>query len=300
MSKSKASNKKALKEETLAKYKMLHELAIAYAKGDKKAGESLIKYFDKFIWKYVNLVKLGVLYPTDMGQLTFVKLFTPNFPRGKSLSSYRFDKIVKACIDEALANVVDLSSLYTEDEIRNEFICQLLEIAISYSQKNYGTYSFHTYIDRIFHFRASRALKKLTKDPIIRSVSLTGDILAGCDYIDIDMIIDQIDAYHFNNKVGLPLMDEKFSTSDDRFLNNSWIMGVTCSENFSFLTPHERYLLVEHFCNGRTDTDISNEMGLCRATINRRRLSAIKKLSGKVKCVNLIFSNRGGDVNGRK
>lgn len=58
----------------------------------------------------------------------------------------------------------------------------------------------------------------------------------------------------------------------------NWINGVTCSELFKSLTPFERNLLVMSYIEKKTDTEIAQMYGLCRATIFRKKQAAIEKI----------------------
>lgn len=262
-------------------YINLHETVLDYKHGNKEAGKKIAESYRGFIWKYVNLICHGVFDINDSRLRRFVSLYSSNV---KDFNQYRHKKSVKENLTETSIRLTKLFSQYTEDEIRNELICSLLTMAKKYS--DYERPSFHTYVERCFHFEIYRTLSKLIKDPITRQdyeeFIDEGYLEENCSD-EINSVLQEVDKELSIKYSSSAVIFDNYSVYDDETLNDNWFNGITCSEVFNCITPFERKILVEHSVNKKTDSEIGDKYGLCRATINRRRLKAINKLKTALK-----------------
>jgi hypothetical protein len=124
--------------------------------------------------------------------------------------------------------------------------------------------SFHTYIDKNFHYYAYRYWEKTIRDPIGRgsSVSIStpiksskfledtnltfADILEDVQSkVENDYTLNKITVYYDIKTSSIPVAygEENHDTYNNTFLNTNWINGITCSTAFKILTPLERKII---------------------------------------------------------
>lgn len=264
----------------LLDYQALHQHVLDYKDGNEESATKIVDSFNGFLLKYVNLITNGGYNPIDFSIRNFIALYITQDYVKKYASSYDYKPKVKEKIEDTVIRITSLFQQYSTEEIKNELICILLSMARKY--KDYEKPSFHNYVDKCFHFEAFRGLSHLTNDPIAR--------LSYDEFIDNTSIDPSIDkefersleemCQDINIKNSdIPVIIEKTSTFSMNSLNVNWINGVTCGDNFKDLSPFERKILTMHYVEGLTDTEIAEQIGVCRATINRRRLHAKEKLS---------------------
>ena len=260
----------------------LHETVLDYKhNGTRESAKKIIDSYKGFIWKYVNLICKGAFDVNESKHRRFISLYSSNV---KDYNQYRYKNTVKENLTETAARLTKLFSQYSEDEIRNELICCLLSMAKKYS--DYERPSFHTYVDRCFHYEIHRALSKLIKDPITRQEYeefVEGGYIEEVKYDEMESTLHEIDKELSLKYSSSVVIFDNASVYEDETLNDNWINGITCSEVFNCITPFERKILVEHSIEKKTDSEIGEKYGLCRATINRRRLKAIEKLKNTLK-----------------
>ena len=71
-------------------------------------------------------------------------------------------------------------------------------------------------------------------------------------------------------------------------INDNWVLGLTTSDEYRNFSIMERKIIKMYYIDEKSDQDIANEMGTCRATINRRRLRVKEKLRETLKNANKI------------
>lgn len=249
-------------------YEELEELVQEYKNGNKDVTDTIIGAFWKYLQKYIRVASSGRADITDRNIRHFVQLF---MGKEEGAVTYQFRKNEKAKQDflKAAENVSYLFSKMSAEELTHEAILTLLTLLDRYNSK--GNF-FHTYVSRVFHFQYYRQLREL----LLLSAS--------------------------NNRI--PFFDEEYTgdsgdysdsiIEDTRFLinepldeiNDNWVNGLTAGEFFEDLTPTQRRILKYHYEEDLTDGEISKIMGVCRATVNRRRLAAVEQVQEQVENLN--------------
>lgn len=249
-------------------YEELEEIVQEYKNGNKEVTDKLIGGFWKFMQKYIRVVSSGKADITDRNIRQFIQLF---MTKEEGSVTYQFRKNKKAQQDflKAVENVAYLFSSVSYEELMHEAILTLLTLVERYNSK--GNF-FHTYVSRVFHYQYYRQLRELLLlNASNKRISFSDD-----EYIDdsgeyIDSIIE--DSRFLINE---PL-DE---------INDNWINGLTAGEVFEDLTPTQRRILKYHYEDDLKDEDIARIMGVCRATVNRRRLAAVKLVKAQLENLN--------------
>lgn len=259
-------------------YLKVHEYALRYDGNDEQAAQELIEAFKLFIFRYANFLAYGVYDIGHTSLRNFISLYIKNKEYRKQLPMYKYKPYVSQKFAFYAAYTSALFDRYSFDELYNECVCVFLSMAKRY---NDDRPSFHNYISKCYHYELQRGLKYLIKDPVVK---ISNPYDCGYNYsqnehiYSYEALINDINKeVILKNAKQLTVTDEN-SVYDIESLNVNWINGITCSEEFSALTPFERELLINNYILKKTDTEIANELGLCRATVNRKKAQAKKTL----------------------
>lgn len=269
---------------TITDYQKLHRYVLSYQAGDVEAADKIIESFRGFIWKFTNLISNTTFKVNDYSTRRFISLYVVQTYTRKYNSHYEYKPTVREQLEDTARRITSLFEQYSVDEIRNELVCILLTMAKKY--KDTERPSFHNYVDKCFHFEAFRGLSHLISDPVTRLSydelldNVTMDLSAEQDF---ENSLEEVCHEMAVKNADIPVLKVEVSPFDTDSLNTNWVNGITCSELFKQLTPFERKIIVLHYIDGLTDTEIADQVGVCRATINRRRLRAKEKLSVAVK-----------------
>lgn len=272
-------------------YIKVHELAYSYKEGNKEACEELLNLFSAFLNRYVSLLHYGYFDLKHTSIRNFIKLFVDNSTKRSAISSYKYNKSAGL---KASQDTVDMIKSYfsslSKEDIKQEISNIFLDMSMKYKDTKP---SFQNHIDKNFHFYVFRHFEKHTKNPLSRG---------GCDIylshnirdhvFETDMINKELEIsieQSINNSImpTLKTSSKTISILEDSFLDINWINGITCSEVFETLTPFERKILVMWYIDKKTDSQIAEEFGLCRGTINSKRAKAKDKLEVELKRLNL-------------
>ena len=66
--------------------------------------------------------------------------------------------------------------------------------------------------------------------------------------------------------------------SDERNTDESWLEQIALNEAIARLTPRERHILALRFCDGRTQMEVSSEIGISQAQVSRLEKNAIAQI----------------------
>ena len=70
--------------------------------------------------------------------------------------------------------------------------------------------------------------------------------------------------------------------SDKKNCDENWLTGVSISEAMMKLSPRERQILSLRFYEGKTQVEVSNEIGISQAQVSRLEKTAIAAIQSKV------------------
>lgn len=263
---------------TINDYKKLHQYVLEYQKGKENSANSIIEAFENFLLSYVNCITYGNYKTNDYSLKRFISLYAK-----KGLIDSKTKTEFNEQMDYTVNKIQKMFSQYSQEELKNELIVTLLSMAKKY--KDYSRPSFHNYVDKCFHYEAYRSLKALIKDPIsrINNDEFVENMYKNDNYYDaFENSIIEINYKLSLEKASSKVSHKNVSPFDLESIDSNWINGITCNEIFSCLTPFERVIIKAHYIGKETDNAIATKYGVCRATINRKRLSAKRKLSLKL------------------
>ena len=71
--------------------------------------------------------------------------------------------------------------------------------------------------------------------------------------------------------------------SDKKNCDENWLTGVSISEAMTKLTPREREILTLRFYEGKTQVEVSSEIGISQAQVSRIEKNAINSVKRLIK-----------------
>lgn len=255
-------------------YEAAEQMVADYKERKEGAAERLINAYRGYLLSFLNLINQGNLDLRYKPTRKFLMLFVADPDKRKRIATWVYSK---TGIKEALKvkqMIVEQFKCYSREELYNELVCVLLEMANRYEKKDQS--GFHNYMWTSFHFYAYRALQPLIADPLVwhmdENVSM-GEKFEGTDACGDYLKSSTQDMIHDIDKEAVRTIDEELDS-----LSDNWINGLTCSPIFAELNPFERRILKEYYANHWEDQEIADQLAACRATINRRRLAAERKV----------------------
>lgn len=220
----------------------------------------LLERFSPLFKKYLALIKHNQIDFNDMEQKSFVSLFIDDrilrrvLNRKVTPNSYKPDIYQKSnFIKETYG------TNYEEDIMYDLYIC-FLNVARRYKQigKNFCAYLYNVYKHEVARF-----IKAYIKNPL----SIPYKNFQYEDFIngsEDTLIIEEQESSYYESLTGLP--------------DTSWILGETCSNEFSLLSPLQRKIIIKYYLEDWSDRQIAESMGIQTSSINSKRREALNLL----------------------
>ena len=272
-------------------YQEIHDLVWSYKDGDRDAAGQIIERFEPFFSRYITLIKKGQYDLAHYSTRSFMLLYSGSKEQRTIVKSHMYRKGASTEADKLAVQLYYIFEAMTEEDIKHELYVVILKMAKNY--KDLDRPSFHTYIDRCFHFYLQRHFAIMSRDP---SRGGNVDIIDNIDYdkynccLEMTMDEDYGEAdiradIHYNIKYSNHMTFEKSDNTDpfddSSFFNNNWTNGVTCHDLFLCLTPFERRLIYMYYVQKMSDSKIATELNVCRTTIGKKRTTALDKLKAE-------------------
>lgn len=254
------------------------ELVLLYQRtGDS---EGLIEQFHNFLNKYFTMLSSDAVNFQDYDTRYFVTCFMQrkdlivNLRKGK----YHTQEALKTA-----GKVLD----YLKFKLRNhngyelyaELVIPFLQCASAYKQKGR---TFEKYIYKVYKYYLKRHLDATLK---LDAIDQYGVVYYGQFADEIDLGEEIQEEQSFELKLDL---EEGMELTDPR-----WITGKDCSDTFTSLKPHERYILAKYYYEDHTDKEISRMLPYNPKSIHRIRMRLKKHFmelynQGDLKWIRLI------------
>lgn len=252
-------------------YQEIEDVVLRYKNGEREAGEEIIKFFNPFLCKYLNLLKDNKFDIKNKDSRNFICSFLSEADVRNLLKKHWHSAETISKANGCVGYLNKVCGQYTQEDIYQELIVILLTLCKRYVPKS-GK-NFCGYVNNVFRYELSRRIKNITKDPIVFSAT------ENMNYNDLEYIEDA-DTFDENPKlyINTPVLIET-----DDYLDIDWVNGVTCSDNFFQLDRIERLILKCSYQDGMTDLQISDMIGVHRHTVRAKKLKAIEKIKGSTK-----------------
>lgn len=265
----------------------LHQHVLDYQNGIEEATEEILKCFEDYIYKYLHFICHKIYPPNNYSIQRFVVLFM-TVPKFRKLikKADRCPK-VKAHVYETIDKIHYLHARLETEDVYQILVLTLLQMAKKY--KDYNRPSFHSYVQKCFHYECYRNLNRIINDPADRRLNnehyfddkfrIDDRTVDTHTFVQFQRVINEVAHEQSLQKSNtLVIQEVGVSVYDDSLFNFNWINGTTCNETFQMLTPFERNILVLSYIYKKTDKEIADHYGLCRATINRKKKAAVEKI----------------------
>lgn len=131
-------------------------------------------------------------------------------------------------------------------------------------------------------YKALQSKEKLTnlnnKEPTIDEIAKDVDIPKEEIVFALEAIQDPISLFepvYHDGSDALYVMDQ---VSDDKNTDNSWLENISLKEAIKRLNDRERHIINLRFFKGKTQMEVSNEIGISQAQVSRLEKSALKNM----------------------
>lgn len=253
-------------------YEECDKLVLAYRdNNDPDAAQALLDAFEGYMAKYYNVIRHGKVAIHDRDIREFIKLYMKNEYCRRHIHQYRRMPVVQQEIYSVADSIRKLCQPYSDDELMNEIYVAFLTMAKRYQSPD-GKPRFHSYILRAFHYQLRRQLQTLVSDPIVfkmaSNVKYLDDQWEGDDYS-----YGRFDAEGFEDKRPTFTIESSLDA-----INDNWVLGYTTGQEYRDLSIMERKILKMYYIDDMSDQEIADQLGTCRATVNRRRNKALRIL----------------------
>lgn len=272
-------------------YEECEELVVRYRDlGDEDACLRLIKAFEGFLVRYYVLLRQGKVYINGRNIREFLKLYIKDTYIRKSIHQYGYKPKAKEALYETADILKDLLRPYRNEELMNEIYAAFLAVAKRYKSPD-GKPRFHHYLLRVFHYQLARQIDKLISDPLVFKMS------SHMSFGEIDLDSEETGLY-FNLNMDKYVDKNRPINIEEHFdeINENWILGFTASEEYQSLSVLERKILKLYYVDEKSDQQIADELGTCRATINRKRNHIVRKLRKYFQKTNKISKDKKDEV----
>lgn len=217
----------------------------------------LLERFSPLFKKYLALIKHNQIDFNDMEQKSFVSLFMDDKILRRMLNRKVTPNSYKSDIYQKSNFIKETYGVNNEEDIMYDLYICFLNVARRYKQigKNFCAYLYNVYKHEVARF-----IKAYIKNPL--SVPYKNfqyeDFINGSEDA---LIIEEQEGSYYESLTGLP--------------DISWILGETCSNDFLFLTPLQRKIIVKYYLEDWSDRQIAESMGIQTSSINSKRREAL-------------------------
>ena len=98
----------------------------------------------------------------------------------------------------------------------------------------------------------------------------------------MDAIVDPVSLYEPIYSEGGDTVCVMDQVSDRRCTDESWIQRIALKDAISRLTPRERSILMMRFNQGKTQMEVSAQIGISQAQVSRLEKNALGRIKGKL------------------
>ncbi len=121
-------------------------------------------------------------------------------------------------------------------------------------------------------------MRDATNEEIAKEIGVTAKEVTEA----LDAVTDPVSLYepvYTDNGDSLYVMDQ---ISDKVNTDDNWITNIAVSEAIKKLTPREKRILALRFYEGRTQNEVSDEIGISQAQVSRLEKSALGKIRAEL------------------
>lgn len=248
------------------------ELVFAYQRGEDGAAEALLEMFagddmrSRFIGKYIKLLKHEVFDLTDKDTRRFLQLYMVD-GRDALVNRYQ-SREGKAAAAQTAGMLARALHTYDEEELVQDLVMLFLTQAGRYEkqkkQVNFGGYLYNSFRFTVFNHLKKTVFKYDALNHPRRE--LLEEDMAYTDGIEV-------------SERWFDCPEGRFGDAED--LGLDWVTG-DCNYAFAELTQTERLILKLSYEDGKTDSEIAEQLGFHRNTVLKYRHQAKENLAAAI------------------
>ena len=121
---------------------------------------------------------------------------------------------------------------------------------------------------------------KLNRDPTMEEIAKELDRPVGDVVIALEAIVEPVSLYepvYADGGEPIYVMDQVGSPETDR----DWLDEIVMKETIKALSPREKKILSLRFMQGKTQTEVADEIGISQAQVSRLEKGALKRIKGQ-------------------
>jgi DNA-directed RNA polymerase specialized sigma24 family protein len=227
---------------------VLQEIIKKAKTGDDKSQRELLKVFDNFLKKYVNLLYYGRYSLSDYDIRKFIGLFVPDPQVRFYLARNKLNKSGRDQVAEAINGIIYMTKRYgTIEDVRQTVHFTFLQCINRYERK--GSVPFAGFLYSYFFYMLKKNVDTLLIDQLGRKTFplVVEEDSGQDDGEDLKIQFTGPSAPAAENFIGPDIIDEL------------WVMGDTAMEPFDKLTMQERQLIKWRFVDGYKSSHIARK-----------------------------------------
>ncbi|MBE6908276.1 MAG: RNA polymerase sporulation sigma factor SigG [Ruminococcaceae bacterium] len=135
-------------------------------------------------------------------------------------------------------------------------------------------------------YRVLQAREKLQReqqrDPTVEQIARELDIPREDVVMAMDAVVDPVslfDPIYSDGGDAVTVMDQ---VRDTKNTDEDWLERIALKEAMAKLTPRERHILALRFSDGKTQMEVSSEIGISQAQVSRLEKNAIKAIKRQI------------------
>lgn len=121
---------------------------------------------------------------------------------------------------------------------------------------------------------------QLNRDPTIEEIAKALDRTVSDVVIALEAIVEPVSLYepvYADGGEPIYVMDQVGSPETD----NDWLDEIMMKETIKALSPREKKILSLRFMQGKTQTEVADEIGISQAQVSRLEKGALKRIKGQ-------------------
>lgn len=123
-----------------------------------------------------------------------------------------------------------------------------------------------------------RLLRQDQREPTVEQLARELDIPREEIVLAMDAIVDPVSLYEPVYSEGGDTVCVMDQVSDRRCSDENWLQSIALKEAIGHLAPRERSILMLRFCQGKTQMEVSAEIGISQAQVSRLEKGAIRSI----------------------
>ncbi len=123
-----------------------------------------------------------------------------------------------------------------------------------------------------------KLMARTQKEPTVEEIAKELDIPKEDVVFALDAIVAPVSLYEPIYSDGGDAICVIDQVSDTKNTDESWLEQIALKDAIQHLSERERYILTLRFCEGKTQMEVSNEVGISQAQVSRLEKNAIKQI----------------------